>query len=190
MELIGVLLAAGAGTRLGRPGGLMHAPDGTPWVVSSVRVLREAGCSRIGVVVGASAPDVVCLLTDEDVTIVPSPSWSDGLSASVRAGLGWAGETDAPVAVVHMVDRPRVGVAVVRRVVAAAAPAPVEGNAPADHTRLARASYDGASGYPVVIGRAHWGAAGAAATGDRSMGPYLKRVPCPLIPCDDLLDPA
>jgi hypothetical protein len=39
----------------------------------------------------------------------------------------------------------------------------------------------------VLIGRDHWAGAAAAATGDRSMGPYLKRVPCPLISCDDLL---
>jgi molybdenum cofactor cytidylyltransferase/nicotine blue oxidoreductase len=165
-DLVGVLLAAGAGTRLGMPGGLMHAADGTPWVVSTV----------------------------EYVTIVPSPDWSDGLSRSVRAGFGWAEQTDAAVALFHMVDRPEVGPAVLRRVIAAAQPAATPATtgstpeaAPGAASVLARAGFHGRPGYPVLIGRDHWAGASAAATGDRSMGPYLKRVPCPLIPCDDLL---
>jgi CTP:molybdopterin cytidylyltransferase MocA len=209
VDLIGVLLAAGAGTRPGVPGGLMRAPDGTPWVVSSVRVLRDAGCSRIGVVVGA--PDVVGLLSDEDVTIVPAPNWSDSMSISVRTGLAWATESTAPLAVFHRVDLPQVGTPVLRRVLAAAVEAPpyaantaaaaspsaeepratdsayAEAPGPQRERLVARASYQGAAGYPVVIGRAHWPGAHAAATDGRLMGPYLKRVPCPLIPCDDLV---
>ncbi|WP_344181103.1 nucleotidyltransferase family protein [Kribbella lupini] len=177
-ELVGVLLAAGAGTRLGMPGGLMRAADGTPWVVTTVATLRAAGCGPIGVVVGAAAPDVVALLAGEDVTVVPSPDWSDGLSQSVKAGFAWAEQTDAATALFHMVDRPEVGPAVLKRVAAAAEPGPAA---------LARAGFNGFAGYPVVIGRDHWSGAAAAATGDRSMGPYLKRVPCPLIACDDLL---
>ncbi|GAA1551643.1 NTP transferase domain-containing protein [Kribbella lupini] len=175
---MGVLLAAGAGTRLGMPGGLMRAADGTPWVVTTVATLRAAGCGPIGVVVGAAAPDVVALLAGEDVTVVPSPDWSDGLSQSVKAGFAWAEQTDAATALFHMVDRPEVGPAVLKRVAAAAEPGPAA---------LARAGFNGFAGYPVVIGRDHWSGAAAAATGDRSMGPYLKRVPCPLIACDDLL---
>jgi molybdenum cofactor cytidylyltransferase/nicotine blue oxidoreductase len=211
-DLVGVLLAAGAGTRLGMPGGLMRAADGTPWVVSSVGVLRAAGCGPIGVVVGAAAPDVVALLAGEEVTVVPSPDWSDGLSRSVRAGFGWAEQTDAAAAVFHLVDRPEVGPAVVRRVIAGAQHATPLGGNPANSgptpwiapdtgagvrahapvvsgasTVVARAGYYGRPGYPVLIGRDHWAGAAAAATGDRSMGPYLKRVPCPLISCDDLL---
>ncbi|MGC4941001.1 nucleotidyltransferase family protein [Kribbella sp. DT2] len=178
MSVLGVLLAAGAGTRLGMPGGLMRAADGTPWVVTTVATLRAAGCGPIGVVVGAAAPDVVALLAGEDVTVVPSPDWSDGLSYSVKAAFAWAEQTDASSALFHMVDRPEVGPAVLERVVAASAPGPAA---------LARAGFSGFAGYPVFIGRDHWAGAAAAATGDRSMGPYLKRVPCPLIPCDDLL---
>ncbi len=193
---MGVLLAAGAGTRLGMPGGLMRAADGTPWVVTTVATLRAAGCGPIGVVVGAAAPDVVALLAGEDVTVVPSPEWSEGLSHSVKAGFAWAEQTDAPTALFHMVDRPEVGPAVLQRVAAAAmtaatstaAASTAADAAPTPGTAaLARAGFEGFAGYPVVIGRDHWTSAAAAATGDRSMGPYLKRVPCPLIPCDDLL---
>ncbi len=154
----------------------MVGTDGVPWVVGAVEVMRAAGCDPIGVVVGASADEVVALLADSDVTIIPNPDWAIGLSSSVRAGLTWAAESDASAALVHMVNRPRVGASVVRRVIDAA-----------QDTLLARASFNDHAGYPVLIGRTHWAPAAAAATGDRSMGPYLKRVPCPLIPCDDLL---
>jgi CTP:molybdopterin cytidylyltransferase MocA len=133
-ELVGVLLAAGAGTRLGMPGGLMRAADGTPWVVTTVATLRAAGCGPIGVVVGAAAPDVVALLAGEDVTVVPSPDWSDGLSNSVKAAFAWAEQTKASTALFHMVDRPEVGPDVLRRVIAASPPGPAA---------IARAGFNG-----------------------------------------------
>ncbi|TDO43122.1 molybdenum cofactor cytidylyltransferase/nicotine blue oxidoreductase [Kribbella sp. VKM Ac-2527] len=177
MEPVGVLLAAGAGTRMGMPKALVRDEDGVPWVVRTVRVMREGGCGRVAVVVGASADEVVGLLDGEDVTVVPATDWSDGMSASLRAGLAWVAGTDAETALVHLVDMPDVGSDVVRRVVAAAGPG---------ESALARAGYYGRAGHPVMMGRAHWTNAAAAAVGDRGAGSYLKRAGCPLIPCDDL----
>jgi molybdenum cofactor cytidylyltransferase/nicotine blue oxidoreductase len=178
MKPSGVLLAAGAGTRIGMPKGLVRDDAGVPWVVRSVRVLRDGGCGPIGVVVGAAAEDVTALLVDEDVTIVPSPDWESGMSASLRSGLSWAAETPAEAVVVHLVDMPDVGADVVRRVLAA-------GVGSGDAV-LSRAGYDGRAGHPILMGRTHWEAAAAAATGDRGAGSYLKRAGCPLIPCEDL----
>jgi len=177
MKPLGILLAAGAGTRMGRPKALVRDTDDVPWVVRSARVLRSGGCDSIAVVVGAAAEDVTALLVDEDVVIVPSSEWTLGMSASLRAGLDWAASTEAEAALVHLVDLPDVGPDVVRRVVAAGGP----GDA-----ALARAGYDGRAGHPVLIGRVHWEQAKAAATGDRGAGSYLKRAGCPLIPCEDL----
>ncbi|WP_344110754.1 nucleotidyltransferase family protein [Kribbella alba] len=177
MRPYGVLLAAGAGTRTGQPKALVRDADGVSWVVRSVRVMREGGCASIAVVVGAAAEEVSALLADEDVTIVSSPEWTLGMSASLRSGLSWAASTDAEAALVHLVGMPDVGADVVRRVVAAAGP----GDA-----ALARAGYDGRAGHPVLMGRVHWEHANAAATGDRGAGSYLKRAGCPLIPCEDL----
>jgi CTP:molybdopterin cytidylyltransferase MocA len=177
MRPVGVLLAAGAGTRIGLPKALVVGPDGVSWVVRSVRVLRDGGCGPIGVVVGAAAEEVTALLVDSGVTIVPALDWAVGMSASLRAGLTWAATTEAEAALVHLVGMPDVGADVVRRVVAVGGP----GDA-----ALARAGYHDRAGHPVLIGRAHWDQAKAAATGDRGAGSYLKRAGCPLIPCDDL----
>ncbi|QNE18869.1 NTP transferase domain-containing protein [Kribbella qitaiheensis] len=190
MEPYGVLLAAGAGTRIGMPKALVRDTDGVPSVVRSVRVLRDGGCGPIGVVVGAAAEEVTALLADAGllvdggllvgggVTIVPSLDWQSGMSASLRSGLSWVAETPAEAVVVHFVDMPDVGADVVRRVVA--------GRVGTGDAVLSRAGYGGRAGHPVLMGRAHWEAAKAAATGDRGAGSYLKRAGCPLIPCEDL----
>jgi molybdenum cofactor cytidylyltransferase/nicotine blue oxidoreductase len=178
MEPYGVLLAAGAGIRVGMPKALVRDEAGLPWVVRSVRVLRDGGCGPIGVVVGAAAEEVAALLIGEDVTTVLSPDWESGMSASLRSGLRWVTDTPADAVVVHLVDKPEVGPDVVRRVVAAGSGSGAE--------VLSRAGYHGRAGHPVLMGRAHWEAAAAAATGERGAGSYLKRAGCPLIPCEDL----
>jgi molybdenum cofactor cytidylyltransferase/nicotine blue oxidoreductase len=161
------------------PGALVRHPDGVSWVVRSVDVMRAAGCDPIAVVVGASASEVTALLADSEVIIVPSPDWTVGLSASLRAGLTWAIAQDtADLALVHMVNKPDITTEVLRRVLTAAGTGP---------TALARAGIANRATHPVVLGRTHWRPALESAHGDRAAGPYLKRVPCPLIPCDDLL---
>jgi CTP:molybdopterin cytidylyltransferase MocA len=177
MTLLGVLLAAGPGTRLGMPAALMLHPDGTPWLTRSVDIMREAGCTQIAVVIGASAPEVTALLTNSTVELIPS-NWQLGLSASVRAGLTWALSQDADLALLHMVNKPDITTPVLRRVLQAAGTGP---------TALARAGIADRATHPVVLGRTHWQPALASAHGDRAAGPYLKKVPCPLIPCDDLI---
>jgi CTP:molybdopterin cytidylyltransferase MocA len=177
VKLLGILLAAGAGTRMGMPKALVRDVAGLPWVVRSVQVLREGGCTEIGVVVGAAADEVAALLASEGVIVVPSPEWMTGMAASLRSGLDWAEGTDATAALVSLVDLPDVGAAVVRRIVA------VGGTS---ESALARAAYVGKPGHPVLLGRTHWAPAKAAATGDRGAGPYLVAAGCRLIPCEDL----
>jgi CTP:molybdopterin cytidylyltransferase MocA len=63
----GLLLAAGAGRRMGQPKALMHDPDGTSWLVRSIDVLKEGGCEDVTVVLGAlpyAADAVVVSLVD------------------------------------------------------------------------------------------------------------------------------
>jgi CTP:molybdopterin cytidylyltransferase MocA len=98
------------------------------------------------------------------------------MGASLRSGLTWASTTEAEAALVHLVDLPDVGADVVRRVLAAAA----------GPDALARASYEGRAGHPVLIGRAHFDSAKATAVGDRGAAHYLRAAGCVLIPCEDL----
>ncbi|MGE2713353.1 nucleotidyltransferase family protein [Mycolicibacterium litorale] len=152
----GVLLAAGAGTRFGMPKVLAH--DGL-WLRTAVDALAAGGCADVVVVLGAAVVDV-----PSPARAVIAPDWSDGLSASVRAGMAAIGAAD--MAVLHTVDTPDVGADVVRRVLAAARAAT---------GGVARAVYHGRPGHPVVVARRHWPALLASLDGDEGARWFLRR---------------
>ena len=176
MTLHGILLAAGAGTRMGRPKALVRDDAGEPWLVRGVRALREGGCDAVTVVLGASADEAKGLLAGADAQVVLAEDWAEGMAASLRAGLASLAGTDAEAAVVSLVDLPDVGADVVRRVT----------DLGTDHATLARASYDGVPGHPVLIGRDHWHGVLETATGDRGARDYLATHAVFLVECADL----
>lgn len=177
MTVAGLLLAAGAGSRMGTPKALVRDADGTSWLQRSVAVLVEGGCDSATVVLGAGADEALPLVPD-GVAVVVAADWVDGMSASLRAGLAaLAGhEPGVDAVVLGLVDLPDVTAEVVRRVVAAGA----------DRETLSRAAYAGAPGHPVVIGRDHWAGVAAAATGDQGARPYLAAHDVALVECGDL----
>jgi CTP:molybdopterin cytidylyltransferase MocA len=173
----GLLLAAGAGRRMGRPKALVTDPDGTSWLRRSVAALSSGGCTSVTVVLGAGADDALALVPD-GVAVVLAHDWAEGMGASLRAGLealAVAGER-ADAAVVSLVDLPDVGGPVVARLVARA-------GAP---TLLARAAYDGVPGHPVLLGREHWAPVAAQAAGDAGARDYLAARDVLLVECADL----
>jgi CTP:molybdopterin cytidylyltransferase MocA len=176
VTLQGLLLAAGAGSRMGTPKALVVDPDGTPWLVRSVSVLLEGGCQAVTVVLGAGADEAAALLPGGPVTTVVADDWAEGMSASLRAGLTAVADSAADAVVILLVDLPDVGAEVVRRVVAAGA----------THGTLARATYDGRPGHPVVMGRDHWAPAVASARGDSGAHHYLSSHDVTVVECGDL----
>lgn len=178
MAVAGLLLAAGAGRRFGGPKALATDPDGTSWLVRSVAVLREGGCDPVVVVLGADADRAAALLDAPTADrVVVADDWAEGMGASLRAGLAALDRTpDADAALVHLVDLPDVGPDVVARLLAAD-PEP---------SALARAAYAGVPGHPVLIGRDHWPAVVATATGDRGARDHLATHDHDLVECGDL----
>lgn len=174
-KTIGVLLAAGAGRRMGQPKALVRDADDVPWVVSASRALAEGGCFETMVVIGAAAAEVRTLLAGERVTIVEAPDWETGMGASLRDGLRALAYTPAEAALIHLVDLPDVGPDVIERLLAEAAP-----------DALVRASYDGRPGHPVLIGREHWPALADEVTGDKGARDYLDRNRAIDLDCSDL----
>lgn len=172
MRVTGVLLAAGAGSRMGRPKALVHDERGS-WLVRAVGVLRDGGCDDVLVVLGAAAEEARALVPD-GVRVVVAEDWATGMAASLRAGLRAAGEADA--ALVSLVDLPDLVPGVVARVRAAAA----------GPGALARASYGGEPGHPVLLGRDHWPGVLDLARGDRGARDFLAGSDVVLVECDDL----
>ncbi len=178
MGVAGVLLAAGAGRRMGAPKALMRDAVGVPWVTNAARTLVAAGCAPVIVVAGAEADAVRDALSHEPVELIVAADWSDGMSASLRAGLRAAATTDADAALIHLVDLPDVDARVVRRL-----------HAHATREALARAGYRrGSHGHPVLIGRAHWAGVCAGAVGDAGARAYLADHVVVIVDCSDLAD--
>lgn len=153
---VGILLAAGAGTRYGTP--KVSAAEGD-WLRAAVTALRGGGCDDVVVVLGAAIVDV-----PSPARTVIAPDWADGISASVRAGMAVA--RDAQYVVLHLVDTPDVGAAVVSRVLEAALSA---------DSGLARATYGGRPGHPVVIAHRHWAELAETLHGDEGARSFLAR---------------
>ncbi len=167
----GLLLAAGAGRRYGMPKALV---DDGGWLRRSVTALADGGCDPVLVVLGAAA-ERAAPLVPEPARIVVAPDWDEGMGASLRAGLAALGG-DVEAVLIHLVDLPDVGAAVVRRVLERAAPGAV-----------ARAAFHGRPGHPVLLGRDHWQAVAAGVGGDRGARDWLAgRSDLVLVDCTEL----
>ena len=170
MTTTGLLLAAGAGRRMGAPKALVE-----DWLVRSVGVLRDGGCARVVVVLGAAADEARRLLERQHVDVLVAEDWDEGMGASLRAGLAALGGAE-DAALVSLVDLPDVGADVVRRLLNRAVTA----------TTLARATYGGSPGHPVLLGRDHWAGVVESARGDQGARAYLAALDVVRVECGDL----
>jgi CTP:molybdopterin cytidylyltransferase MocA len=168
----GVLLAAGAGSRMGRPKADVVL-GGQTLLERGLRMLAAAGCEPVLAVVGAVVPAV----SNPLAAFVTNPDWESGMGSSLRVGLG-AATGDA--AVVALVDQPGITPEAVRRLRAA-------------HRAgfAAAATFGGEWRTPVLFDRALWPEVMAAVTGDAGARHWLRRNPARVIPvaCDDVADP-
>jgi CTP:molybdopterin cytidylyltransferase MocA len=174
----GVLLAAGAGSRLGRPKALVVV-GGQSMARRGITLLRDGGADPVIVVTGATGPDtdVTGLDTgpgggtgtagrERDVISVHNPDWPTGMGSSLAAGLR-AVPAGCAAAVLALADQPLVGPQAVRRLLAAYAAG----------ASVAVASYEGRQRNPVLISREHWPEVIALASGDVGARPFLRTHP-------------
>jgi nicotine blue oxidoreductase len=166
----GLLLAAGAGTRLGRPKALVDI-GGQRLVDRGVQLLRAGGCEPVFVVLGAATTAV------PGVRVVHNPDWASGMGSSLRRGLA-ALPPHPDAVVVALVDQPLVRPEAIRRLVAAHDAGAV----------VAVATYAGKPRNPVLLARAMWADAAAAATGDLGARGFLRARPelVTTVACDDV----
>jgi CTP:molybdopterin cytidylyltransferase MocA len=170
VTVCGLLLAAGAGSRMGVPKALVD-----DWLVRGVRSLREGGCDGVTVVLGADADRAAELIAGVEADVVVAVDWAEGMGASLRAGLAGVA---ADAVLVSLVDLPDVDADVVRRV--------LDAGDDAGAATLRRATYDGEPGHPVLIGRDHWAGVAGGAVGDRGARDYLAAHQVEAVECGDL----
>lgn len=167
---------------MGTPKALVRDSRGVAFVERALRVLFDGGCLPVTVVVGAAAEAVSALLhdggwlDDDAVKVTVAADWAEGMGASLRSGLRSI-DTASEAVLVSLVDLPDVGAPVVRRIVEQGGLGPAV---------LARATYDGRPGHPVLLGREHWDGVAQTALGDQGARGYLASHDVVHIDCSDL----
>ena len=170
----GVLLAAGEGSRFGRPKALVEL-NGQTLAERGVQMLRAGGADPILVVTGAAPLDLPGTHT------VYNPEWRTGMGSSLCAALRALGSPPEPgraaepgqaprlpagagAVVVALADQPLVGAEAVARLIAAYR----------HGASVAVAAYDGQPRNPVLLAREHWPEVFATATGDAGARSFLR----------------
>lgn len=140
----GVVLAAGGASRFGSPKQLAEL-DGRPLLQHAVdAMLAVPAVDRVVVVLGAEARRVGEAVDFGVAHTVVAEDWADGMAASLCRGVEAVGDCDWVV--VTLGDQPRVTPHVIAAAVERAVSAP-------PGTAALRATYDGAPGHPVALGR-------------------------------------
>lgn len=170
MRVTGVVLAAGAGRRMGTPKGLVRRPDGTSWAAAAAGLLTAAGCDPVLVTVGARAADVRATLPP-GVQAVEVPDWDRGPGAGVARALADPAVRAADAVLLQLVDLPHVDPAGVRSVLDLAS-----------RDALVRAVQGDRPGHPVLVGRHHVDAAAAACAGGSGLREFLAGVDVQRVP--------
>lgn len=157
-RVCGLLLAAGAGRRLGLPKALLRSGTGEAVLATAVDRLVKGGCDEVVVVLGARAGDAHALLLEDGgrwssgaVRAVVADEWERGMAASLATGLRAvaASDPEPDALLVHLVDLPDVTGEVVARLLASWRE---DGARP---EALLRAAYAGEPGHPVLLGHDH-----------------------------------
>lgn len=154
--VLGVVLAAGSGTRMGTPKASLVVA-GERLLDRAVDALRNGSCDSVLAVVpvGVSGPP--------GVTVLENPLAHTGMRSSLELALTVADTNDALA--VMLVDTPGVGATAVGAVV---------GHWRSSPSRISVAVYNGRRGHPTVMTAARWAAAVALAAPDEGARAYLQ----------------
>lgn len=142
--IVGVLLAAGTGSRFGGEHKLLADLDGEPVVARAARSLAASSLDDRVAVVGHERDRVERALP-ESFAVVGNPDYERGQSTSVRRGVAAARERGADAALFALGDMPTVSVETVDALLAAYRERE-SGNA-----GIVAPRYDGRRGNPVLF---------------------------------------
>lgn len=175
---VAVLLAAGAGTRLGRGPKALLPHRGAALVEHATATLLAGGCDAVVVVLGAEAARVRAgsSLDGPGVRVVDNPDWATGMASSLRVGVAAALDLVPARVVVAHVDQPGVGPDDVARLLAAHRP----GRVTASRWLAGGAAEDAAGAdrprwaHPLVLDATLAAPAAASARGDHGARDFLR----------------
>lgn len=158
-----IVLAAGRSTRMGPRNKLLERVDGEPMIRRVAANILGSGIRPVIVVTGYETERVSQTLGGLDVTLVFNPSYAEGMSTSLEAGLA-ALPSDTDGALICLGDMPEVG-------------SPVFGGLIAAFTgpgTICVPVHKGQRGNPVLWGRSYFGEL-MALTGDSGAKSLMAR---------------
>ncbi|MHA7290247.1 nicotine blue oxidoreductase [Arthrobacter sp. MDT3-24] len=175
-----VLLAAGAGTRLGLGPKALLRFQGRTLVEVLADVLLDGGCREVVTVLGADAATVRAATDLSRHRVIDNPDWASGMGSSFRTGVAAAAPVDHVL--IALVDQPGLTIETVARLLASHRPG-----------RVTAAAYRGADGklqrgHPLLLDSSRRVEAAETATGDAGARYFLQAHPglIDLIDCSDL----
>jgi molybdenum cofactor cytidylyltransferase len=111
-KVAAIVLAAGRSSRFGQGNKLLEEIDGAPMIARVAALAVASGAYPVIAVTGFDAQRVAKPLRGLGVDIMHNPAFGEGLSSSLRAGLG-AVPAESDGAIVLLGDMPRVQLSVV-----------------------------------------------------------------------------
>jgi molybdenum cofactor cytidylyltransferase len=139
----GLVLGAGASTRLGQPKQLLPYRGTTllAWVVGQAR--RASALDEVVVVLGRAAEEIRAAVDFGGVKVVDNPVFAEGCASSYRAGIG-AIDANSDAIMIILGDQPGVD----PEIIGGVADAFRQGE-----DRIVLASYRGRKGHPMLFAR-------------------------------------
>jgi len=117
-KVAGIILAAGASTRFGKPKQLLDW-KGEPFVRAVTRIALEAGLSPVIVITGANGEQVESAINDLDVIIMRNNYWESGQGSSIRTGIHKliSSMNEAGAAIFLLADQPQITTSILRALI-------------------------------------------------------------------------
>jgi molybdenum cofactor cytidylyltransferase len=143
----GVILAAGASSRMGRDKALLPWRDGT-FLSAAIRALQPA-TELVIIVAGANAQNLEPIINANAAFMAVNPNPQQGQFSSLQAGLQEVLNRGRDAAIVTLVDRPPAEVETIEQIKAAF----LAGDARDDRIWAVVPEFGGKHGHPFVIGR-------------------------------------
>lgn len=168
--IVGILLAAGSGSRFGSDKLLHPLADGTPMGLAAARRLRPA-CDRVLAVVRPDSVELAAQLAAAGFELVVSAASLQGMGHSLAAGVRAA--PDAGGWLIALADMPFIAPASYGRVAAGLR----------DGGSIVMPEYQGRRGHPVGFAR-QWGGQLARLTGDEGARRIVAGFPDAVVRCD------